>query len=96
MKKMLALASILLLSACATANAPRDTARPQATGGMHYCWKDRLSTEGDALVCNWERSVADACRSNAWSRLARSSVAGEPRQSARCENGEWLVVVQAR
>ena len=95
MKKILALASVLFLSACATANVPRDTPRAQATG-THYCWKERLATEGDALVCNWARSVAEACRSNEWSRLGKATVAGDPRPGPRCENGEWLVVVTAK
>src|SRR5687767_10797521 len=41
MKKLLVIASVLVVSACATANAPRDTPRAQAAG-THYCWKERL------------------------------------------------------
>jgi hypothetical protein len=100
MKTMLALVSApFLLAACASPQAALEGASPAASApgqGTYYCWKDRLSVEGDNLVCNWESSAADACRSNGVVSIPRSSVAKGPDNTRRCENGEWLVVVTTK
>ena len=67
-----------------------------AASGTYYCWKNRLNDDGANLVCNWERSVADACESTAVVSLAKSSVSGTPQSSRHCENGQWLVSVTSR
>lgn len=100
MKKTLALAaSLLLAAACASPGASVDTT-PRAvaggSGGTYYCWKGRLADEGGNLVCNWEASAADACRSTGVVSIARSNVAKGPDNTRRCENGEWLVVVTTK
>jgi hypothetical protein len=99
MKTTLALAaSGLFLAACASPQAALDgSPRTAAPGqGTYYCWKDRLSTEGDNLVCNWEATAADACRSSGVVTIARSRVVKGPDNTRRCENGEWLVVVTTK
>ena len=99
MKTTLALAAALVLAACATPNASLNGA-PLAvaggSGGTYYCWKDRLDTEGGNLVCNWEASAADACRSTGVVSIAKSNVAKGPENTRRCENGQWLVVVTTK
>jgi len=67
-----------------------------AASGPSYCWRERLYDDGSNLVCNWERSPADACNSRAVVSLAKSSVSGSPQTSHRCENGQWLVTVTSR
>jgi hypothetical protein len=100
MKPTLALAaSFLLLASCATLEtsvtaAPRSLAA--ASGSTYYCWKDRLATEGDNLVCNWEASASDACLSTGVVSIANHNVARGPENTRRCENGQWLVVVTTK
>ena len=65
-------------------------------GGTYYCWQERLNDAGPNMVCNWQRSVADACGSKDLSAIAKASAAGEPRKTHRCENGQWLVAVTTR
>lgn len=99
MKTTLALlAASILLAACATPEASvTGTSRAAAPGsGTHYCWKERLDTEGGNLVCNWEASATDACASNAVVSIAKSSVTRGPENARRCENGQWLVVVTTK
>jgi hypothetical protein len=49
----IAIASIVALSACATTETPTRGAIANGSAGAatYYCWKDRLGTSGDALVC---------------------------------------------
>jgi hypothetical protein len=89
--------SLVALAGCAGMQPSLNTQpTAAAAGGAYYCWKARLADEGSSLVCNWERSAADACRSNAVVALAKSNVSGTPQGSRRCENGEWLVTVTSR
>jgi len=89
----------LLLTACAGVQTSQ-TGAPGATAssasGTMYCWKRSLEESDSTLLCNWEASSRDACRSTAQVRLAKSSVAGVPRDAGRCDNGEWLVAVNAK
>lgn len=91
-KTILATACLTLAAACATAPAPAVSAAGSVSKGTYYCWKERLAAEGDNLVCNWETSVGEACRSTGATTLKRS-VAGEPRPAGMCTNGQWLVAV---
>jgi hypothetical protein len=99
MKKLLCIAVVpLVLSACASTpgdGASVAAARP-AAGGTQFCWKEKLATEGDTLVCNWQASSADACKSTNSSALSRASVVSGPIDARRCENGQWLVQVTTR
>ncbi len=86
---------LLLVPGCASV----DKAAAAANGGgsgTYYCWKERLATEGDSLVCNWEKSISDACRSTYSTPLGKGSVASGPEGSSRCENGQWLVKVTTK
>jgi Flp pilus assembly protein TadD len=101
MKKLLVVAALLSLplAGCATADgSSRATPGAQATAsGSYYCWKDRLNTQGDQLLCNWEQSAGDACRSSAIvTPLAKGSVASGPKDAGRCTNGQWLVQVTTK
>ena len=97
MTKFLALAGALALAACATANKPSATT-PGASvqAGTYYCWKDRLSTEGDNLVCNWDAQRQVACDTGYSVQINRSRVAVGPSDAGRCNNGQWLVMVTTR
>ena len=99
MKKILTLAATLVLAACASTDRPApstNVAQARAASGTYYCWKDKLDTRGDALVCNWETTVNDACRSYNSVPLMKSAIASGPSEARRCENGQWLVMVQTR
>src|SRR5512132_885567 len=84
MKKTLALAaSFLLLASCASVETsvtgtPRSVA---AASGTYYCWKERLATEGDNLVCNWEASASAACRSTGVVSISKRNVSRGPENS---------------
>jgi len=97
MKKVLAVAGALVLAACATANKPAATAPAASTqAGTYYCWKDRLATDGDNLVCNWESVRSVACDASYPVTINRSRVAVGPSDAGRCNNGQWLVMVTTR
>ena len=100
MKKTLALAiaPMFLAAACATGGPSTSVASSAAAApaGAQYCKKDRLSTEGDALVCNWSTSMAEACASNYSSSLAKGAVRSGPQDASRCANGQWLVTVTTK
>ena len=99
MKTTLLIAASLLLAACASVDTSI-TGAPRAVAGgsahTYYCWKEKLDTQGGDLVCNWEASAAEACRSTSLMTIARSNVANGPDNTRRCENGEWLVVVTTK
>jgi len=89
-------ASVLILSACAGVQTSQGTtSSATATGGSGtmYCWKRSLEESGGTLLCNWEASMRDACKSIAQVPLAKGTVASGPRDAGRCDNGEWLVAV---
>jgi hypothetical protein len=98
MNKLLLVAAVpvVLLSACAP--AARTTADASgAAGTTLYCWKDRVATSGDTLVCNWDSNVADACKSTYSSAIRKESVASGPQDAGRrCSNGQWLVQVTTK
>lgn len=91
-------ASVLILSACAgmqgSNGAPH--ASPSAATGTMYCWKRSLEEAGSTLVCNWEATTRDACKSIAQVPLSKATVASGPRDAGRCDNGEWLVAVSTK
>ena len=90
-------AAAVLLSACATTpNGSTQVAAANGGSGTMYCWKRSLTNAGDNLLCNWETSARDACRSTAEVSLGRGKLAGEPHDAGRCENGEWLVAVSTK
>jgi hypothetical protein len=94
MKNTLALTVLLALAACAAVDTPATiatAASPSATA--YYCWKDRLITEGDALLCNWEANARDACYSSGRTPLSKSAIVSGPSEVKRCDNGQWLVKV---
>jgi hypothetical protein len=96
--KTLVVLTALALVACASAekSSAGNGATVQAKSGDYYCWRDRLVTQADALVCNWEDNAADACRSSYNTSLPRSAVASGPAEARRCDNGQWLVKVTMR
>jgi hypothetical protein len=99
MNKLLIVAAFLIvpLAGCATADGAKSGTRAQTiAAGTYFCWKDRLNSEGEALVCNWEGSVADACKSSYSTSLAKGSVATGPKDAGRCTNGQWLVQVTTK
>ena len=90
---VLAATCAALAAGCAsTPTAQVATGSP--AGKAYYCWKERLATEGANLVCNWEPSVAEACRSNGTAAVTRSASAA-PQPAGMCNNGQWLVMVPA-
>ncbi|HUP29388.1 MAG TPA: hypothetical protein VM122_04385 [Usitatibacter sp.] len=94
MKKLtlLVAAPLAVLAACAgtpTANTTSSYA-PMST---QYCQRDRLTTEGDALVCNWAASVSAACDGTSATTVRKSTVAKGPANAGRCSDGRWLVSV---
>jgi hypothetical protein len=99
MNKLLVVAACLIvpLAGCAAGDGARTSARaPDRAAGTYFCWKDKLNPEGEALVCNWEGSVAEACKSGYSTSLAKSSVAAGPKDAGRCSNGQWLVQVTTK
>ena len=93
-KLALAATCAALAAGCASTAAPTVAANGSAGKAAYYCWKDRLSTEGANLVCNWEASVAEACRSNGTAAVTRAATA-KPQPAGMCNNGQWLVMVPA-
>ncbi|HET7731399.1 MAG TPA: hypothetical protein VFK48_15325 [Usitatibacter sp.] len=98
MKKalLIAAAPLVLLAACAgTAPATR-TAAAAPAAGTQFCVKDKLTTAGDELVCNWASTPSEACEAITMVTLRKSNLASGPTGSNRCGNGQWLVQVQTR
>ena len=93
--KLALAATAVALAGCATTTSTTPPAATAAAGkAAYYCWKDRLATEGGSLVCNWEASVAEACRSNGTAAVRRAASAA-PQPAGMCNNGQWLVMVPA-
>ena len=91
-----ALATLALAAGCATGGPTASTAGASAAAGAQYCKKDRLSTEGDTLVCNWAATVKEACASDFSGSVSRSAVRAGPQDAGRCANGQWLVSVTTK
>ena len=99
MNKVLALAVAPMFLAAACAGGPSASVASTsaaAPAGAQYCKKDRLATEGDALVCNWSASMAEACASNYSSSVSKGAVRSGPQDASRCANGQWLVSVTTK
>jgi hypothetical protein len=99
MNKLLVVATFLIvpLAGCAAADGSRTSARATTVAaGTYFCWKDKLNAQGDALVCNWEGTEADACKSSYSTSLAKISVSTGPKDAGRCTNGQWLVEVTTK
>ena len=99
MKIAVALAGALVVSACATSGgkpAATSAASQQVSAGTYYCWRDKLVTDGDTLVCNWEKDRMNACEVAFPVTIKRSAVSVGPSDAGRCNNGQWLVVVTTR
>jgi hypothetical protein len=98
MKIVLALAGALVLAGCAAAGKPAATASAAAAApaGTYYCWRDKLATQGDNLVCNWEKDRHVACEVSYSVTIKRGSVSTGPTDAGRCNNGQWLVMVTTR
>ena len=99
MKKALCIAAATaLVAACAGPQASTES-RGAAAGARvsaYYCAKERLNPQGDRLECNWQPSVADACRFTNSSALSRASLASDPQPAGRCSTGDWLVKATPR
>jgi hypothetical protein len=93
-----AAAFLFTLAGCAGMQPQTSLAGSTAStpgSGAHYCWQERLNDLGPDLVCNWS-TLSDACSAKDLVSLPKTSVVGEPRKTHRCENGQWLVMVNSR
>ena len=90
MKKLLFLiaASSFVLSTLTSAAIAADAS--SSTSAV-YCWKSKLYSSGDNLVCNWAATATEACKGNPISELGKSTIATEPTDVRRRENGQQLV-----
>lgn len=95
MKKIITLAAapIVLLLLSASVEAATDAPAAQRQGAALYCWKDKLYTAGNDLVCNWADDAKEACYGGKVSNVSKESIVAEPVTAKRCESGEWLVRV---
>ena len=98
MNRTLILAATLALAACAVVDKPATNGTSaHAASGTYFCWRDRLVTEGDNLVCNWDANAGDACQAfHTRTPLSRASIASGPTDVKHCDNGQWLVKVTMR
>ena len=93
--KTLVVLTALALAACAS--VPHNgTNGATAASGSYYCWRDRLQTQGDQLVCNWDTDKRAACDATYVTGLPRSAVVSGPADVRRCDNGQWLIMVTMR
>jgi hypothetical protein len=88
-------ASLLALAGCAVVR-PEPVVTVAAGGAPYYCWQARLDDAGSNLVCNWDRSMTDACTAQVLVSLPKAGLTDAPRRTHRCENGQWLVAVTSR
>jgi len=95
MKVVIALAVALTLAACATTNKATAVGTT-AQAGTYYCWKDKLATEGDNLLCNWDSDRRVACETSYPVTISKGRVSAGPTDAGRCNNGQWLVTVTTR
>ena len=86
--------AFISVSACAAAEttAGGAPASGQATTTL-YCWKERLHTDGDDLICNWAESTREACEATKRTNISKATITSEPTTVKRCNNGQWLVQV---
>ena len=95
-----AAAAALALAGCASVDKPAASngAQARAAGGTsYYCWKNKLTAQGDTLFSNRETSASDSCRASAHaSPLVKSQIATGPVDVRRCDNGQWVVMVTMR
>jgi hypothetical protein len=91
-----AAASILALAGCADMQAQPAATAKTASAGTYYCWRERLNDLGPNLVCNWDPSPSAACSAKDDVSLPKANVADVPKRTHRCENGQWLVMVNVR
>ena len=98
MKRLLIIAATpIVLSACTSIQTSTDGASATGTApASFYCWKARLHTSGNELVCNWANTRSEACRETNLSRLSKDAIAAEPVTAKRCNNGQWLVQVSRK
>ena len=97
MKKTLVLATALALAGCASTDKSASSGNfAMSSGSAMYCWEDKLSTQGDNLVCNWEPTTAAACDASYLTPLSKATVAKGPDKIRMCTNGKWLVQVTLR
>jgi hypothetical protein len=89
---LLLAAPLAVLAACG-GMPTASTSGAIAPMSTQYCQRDRLATEGDALVCNWSSSVSAACESTNPTTVRKSTVAKGPANAGRCTNGQWLLSV---
>ena len=96
--KTLVVVTALALAACASAekSSNGNGTSVHAKAGTYYCWRERLSTQGETLTCNWEDNASDACRSHYRTPIAKSAIALGPADAKRCDNGQWLVMVTTK
>ena len=85
----------LALASCAAVDKPAPQVA-KASSGTYFCWRDRLHTQGDELMCNWESDKREACIATHASPMRRANVASGPTEAGRCENGQWLVQITTR
>ncbi len=90
---LLVTACSICLSALTSVAIAADAA--SSTGAV-YCWKSKLYSSGDNLVCNWATTATEACKGNPASELGKSTIATEPTDARRCENGQQLVTVNKK
>ncbi len=92
---LLVAAPLAVLAACG-GMPTASTSGAIAPMSTQYCQRDRLATEGDALVCNWASSVSAACETTGATSVRKSTVAKGPSNAGRCSNGQWLVSVSTQ
>jgi hypothetical protein len=88
--------SLLALAGCANMQAQPAATAKTASAGTYYCWQDRLEDHGPNLVCNWNHSLSGACSVTDVVSLPKANVADVPKKTHRCDNGQWLVMVNVR
>ena len=99
-ERLAAAAAVVALAGCAAGTAGNGngaTAVAQAAGsGMSYCMRDKLTTEGGKLTCNWARTAREACEATALTAIASASIVSGPDKSTLCADGTPLVRVATR
>ncbi len=96
-------ASIVILGGCASTPmvsvAGKSGADYAGPAGERYCWKRNLSEKDGKLYCNWVADLKAAClpeRSMDYSTGIEMAQFSDPKAAGRCENGNYLVMVQPR
>jgi hypothetical protein len=84
------------VASCAGIPQASSAGGTSAAAGAQYCKRDRLTTDGDKLVCTWSPTFAEACENTNLAEVVKSTVASGPTNAGRCGNGQWLVSVTTR